>query len=98
MNRLIYGLGGLMGGIMVTLVLLFAFAWYTFTPIFPDSVTVRMHNGMSPSQVKSLLGQPQSTRELKSGWLAWRYSRALLADYCVVFDTDGNVQSFYEHD
>jgi hypothetical protein len=98
MNRLIYTLGGLMGGIMLILAIVFAFAWYAFTPIFPKDVPSQIHAGMIASEARILLGEPQSTQELKSGRTEWRYSISLRPDFCVEVDPDGTVQYFHEHD
>jgi hypothetical protein len=98
MNRLIYALGGLMGGIMLILALVCALAWYACTPVFPEAVTTQLHAGMRASQARLLLGDPESTKPLKSGRVEWRYSRSLRADFCVEVDSDGTVQYFYEHD
>ena len=98
MNRLIYGVGGLMGGIMLLLAIVLVFALYSFTPIFPEEVTAQLHVGMRASQARILLGDPQVTRQLKSGRTEWRYSRSLRADFCVQVDPDGTVEYFYVHD
>ena len=98
MHRLIYALGGLMGGIMLLVALVFAFACYAFTPIFPERVTKQLHAGMRAAEARILLGEPQSTQELKSGLTEWRYSSSIRADFCVQITQDGTVKYFYVHD
>jgi hypothetical protein len=98
MNRLIYGLGALMGGIMLTSAILLAVAWYSCTPIFPDAVTSQLRKGMSLFQVYPLLGAPDSTQTLKSGRIEWRYVDSIKPDFVVESNPEGIVQYFYEHD
>jgi len=83
---------------MLATAVLVLFAWYAFTPIFPERVTSELHRGMTSPRVQELLGTPQSIRETKSGRTEWRYSSELRADFCVQFDPHGNLVDFYEHD
>ena len=84
---------------MLTVLILFVWASYSVTSIFPEKVIGRLHKGMSMAEVRSVLGEPDSIVKEKENRTGWWYTHPIKwCDFSVEFDVDDRVVHWFEDD
>jgi outer membrane protein assembly factor BamE (lipoprotein component of BamABCDE complex) len=86
--------------ILLLFIAFFIFSWGSVSshPVSMKRIA-KLCEGMSPPEVRKILGSPRSEAPLSNGGFVWTYGRQLQWYYfSVEFSASSNVVSFYEED